>query len=50
LLYIFLKCNVTTNSHTCETMAYTASAVLRNRLNVQAAGHIHPTVRQSRWR
>jgi len=48
LLYSLLKCNISTNSHTCDTMAYTASEVLGNELSVQAAGYIRTTVRQSR--
>jgi len=44
-----LICKVRTNSHACETMAYTGSEVLGNELNVRAVGYLHKPLRQSRW-
>jgi len=40
MLDSLLICTVSTNSHTCDTIAYTASEVLGNELNMKAVGFI----------
>jgi len=45
-----LICNVSNNSHTCETMTYAASEVPGNELNALAVVHIHKPLHQSRLR
>jgi len=45
-----LICNFSTNSHTCETIAYSASEVLGNELNMKAVVYIRKPLRKSRWR
>jgi hypothetical protein len=45
-----LICNESTNSHTCETIAYAASEVLGNELNVLTVVYMHKTLQPSRLR
>jgi len=40
MLNSLLICNLINNSHTCEIMAYTASEMLGNELNVLAVVYI----------
>jgi len=39
--------NITFNRHICETMAYTASEVLGNELNVKVVVYIRKLLRES---
>ena len=50
MLDSLLLCNLSTSSHTCETMAYTASEMLGNELNVRAVVYIHKPLHLSRLR
>jgi hypothetical protein len=50
MLDSLLKCNVSNNRHTCETMPYRVSEVIGNELNVLAVVYIHKPLKLSRLR
>jgi hypothetical protein len=50
MLNSLLICNVSNNSHTCETIAYRASEGLGKELNVLAVVYIHKPLQLSRLR